>query len=68
MLTNARVATNLISSGYSISEILIFGLKLQESIRIATEIRTKISRRICHGLTRKRHGIKMRRQKKDWTF
>jgi len=36
MLTNARVATNLPLLGYSISEISIFGLKLQE-------------RRISHG-------------------
>jgi hypothetical protein len=30
MLTNAGAATNLPLKGYSISEILIFGLKLQE--------------------------------------
>ncbi len=28
---------------------------------------SRSSRSICHGLTRKRHGRKMRRQKKDWT-
>jgi len=36
MLTNAEVATNLPLKGYNISEISIFGLKLQE-------------RRISHG-------------------
>ena len=28
---------------------------------------SKSSRSICHGMTRKRHGRKMRRQKKNWT-
>ncbi len=62
MLTNARVATNLPLKGYSISEILIFGLKLQESGSIATERRPRISRSICHGITRKRHGNKQKQR------
>ena len=44
MLTNARVRTNQPLLGYSISEISIFGLKLQESGSIATDL---------HGITRK---------------
>ncbi len=62
MLTNARVATNLPLKGYNISEISIFGLKLQESRRLATEIKSRISRSICHGITRKRHGRKQKQR------
>jgi hypothetical protein len=40
MLTNAGAATNLPLKGYSISEILIFGLKLQEK-RISHGKKTK---------------------------
>jgi hypothetical protein len=52
MLTNAGAATNLPLKGYSISEILIFGLKLQEK-RISHGKKNKNKQK---NLPRKRHG------------
>ena len=66
MLTHARVATNLPLLGYTFLKYPYLGLNCKKE-ELATEGRPRTSRSICHGITRKRHGRKMRRQKKDWT-